>query len=149
LRRYTYVILYILIFIVLLNTSSFITEIVSSQAQEPLYVMFIWHFHQPWYFGENDSYMILPWVRLHSVGNYFKMGYILSKYPDVKAVFTFSGSLITQIVAYLNGSKDLRQILSEKIAEGVKLSDKEIYDIVKIPGGFFDINWGRIVDVVP
>jgi alpha-amylase/alpha-mannosidase (GH57 family) len=77
------------------------------------------------------------------------MGYILSKYPDIHVVFTFSGSLLVQIEAYLNGSRDLRQVLSEKIASGERLSAEDIYDVVKIPGGFFDINWNRIVDQVP
>ena len=140
----------------ILSISLMILVILSSQTillifsqQEPLYLIFIWHFHQPWYYGENDSYFILPWVRLHSVGNYFKMAYIVSKYPDIKVTFTFSGSLLDQINAYLSGVRDLRQILSIKVAENQSLSPDEIYQIISIPGGFFDINWGRIVDIVP
>ncbi len=118
--------------------------------QEPLYVSLIWHYHQPWYYSASEDFFILPWVRLHSVGNYYKMSYILSKYPEVRATFTFSGSLIVQLMDYVNGGlMDLRQLISWKIARGESLSAIEIYSILKIPGGFFDINWGRVVERIP
>ncbi|MGC9069117.1 MAG: glucodextranase DOMON-like domain-containing protein [Thermoprotei archaeon] len=116
---------------------------------KPLYVMFIWHYHQPWYYNENDSYFILPWVRMHTVGNYYKMGYILSKYSDIKVTFTFSGSLLVQLLDYLNGRMDYRELISWKIANGSSLSIGERFSMLQIPGGFFDINWNRIVNVVP
>lgn len=118
--------------------------------QEPLYVSIIWHYHQPWYYSTSEEHFILPWVRLHSVGNYYKMGYILSKYPEVRATFTFSGSLIEQLIDYVDrGLMDLRQSISWRIASGESLNAVEIYSILKIPGGFFDINWGRIVERIP
>lgn len=123
---------------------------VRTESSEPLYVMFIWHYHQPWYYSANESYFILPWVRMHSVGNYYKMAYILSKYPSIKVTFTFSGSLIVQLKDYVEkGIMDVRQILSWKIANGEELTAKDIYDMLKIPGGFFDINWARIVEQIP
>ncbi|ADM27517.1 glycoside hydrolase family 57 [Ignisphaera aggregans DSM 17230] len=121
----------------------------SIEGQEPIYLAFIWHFHQPWYLDEYNSSFLLPWVRMHSIGNYFKMAYILSKYPSVKVVFTFPGSLLKQLELYLSGIKDYRLIISEKIAYGESLSIDEKIDMLRIPGGFFDINWNRIVDIVP
>ena len=121
-----------------------------TQDDEPLYVMFIWHFHQPWYYDPNNESFILPWVRMHSVGNYYKMAYILQKFPEVKVTFTFSGSLLTQLLDYVNTEKrDHRFELSLKLAEGGELSVEEKFSMLQIPGGFFDINWRRIVDVVP
>ena len=121
----------------------------AQQPSEPLYVAFIWHYHQPWYYSADGTYFVLPWVRMHSVGNYYKMAYILSKYPDIKVTFTFSGSLIVQIGDYLNGMKDVRQEISMKLASGEELSVDEKFSMLQIPGGFFDINWARIVEVVP
>ncbi len=123
---------------------------VRSESSEPLYVMFIWHYHQPWYYSANESYFILPWVRMHSVGNYYKMAYILSKYPSIKVTFTFSGSLITQLKDYVErGVMDVRQIISWKIANGEELTAADIYNMLRIPGGFFDVNWARIVEQIP
>jgi alpha-amylase/alpha-mannosidase (GH57 family) len=121
-----------------------------SREAEPLYLIIIWHYHQPWYYDVTGGSLVLPWVRMHSVGNYYKMAYILSKYPDVKVSFTFSGSLLAQLKAYVDGNvTDLRQQLSWKIARGDSLSVDERFSMLQIPGGFFDINWNRIVNVVP
>jgi len=125
------------------------SSVAQQVSDEPLYVAFIWHYHQPWYYSADGTYFILPWVRMHSVGNYYKMAYILSKYPDIKVTFTFSGSLIVQINDYLKGMKDIRQEISQKLANGEELSTDEKFSMLQIPGGFFDINWARIVDAVP
>ncbi|RLE85768.1 MAG: pullulanase, partial [Thermoprotei archaeon] len=77
------------------------------------------------------------------------MAYILSRYPSVKVTFTFSGSLLSQMLGYLKGYQDYRQVLSWKIANGEKLTLNEKVDMLRIPGGFFDISWARIVNVVP
>ena len=115
---------------------------------KPLNVIIVWHYHQPWYYGENDSYFILPWVRMHSVGNYYKMALILSKYPEVKATFTFSGSLLHQLLSAANGVMDLRQIISWKIVNGTATT-RELFEMLRIPGGFFDINWANILELSP
>jgi len=119
------------------------------QSSGTLYVVLIWHYHQPWYYDVNGTSFLLPWTRMHTVGNYYKMAYILSKHPDVKATFTFSGSLVQQILDYNSGVKDYRLILSEKIAEGQPLTTEEKFSMLSMPGGFFDVNWDRVVNVVP
>jgi alpha-amylase/alpha-mannosidase (GH57 family) len=121
-----------------------------AQQREPLNVIIIWHFHQPWYYSASGNDFLLPWVRMHSVGNYYKMGYILSKHPDVKVSFTFSGSLLVQLLDYVNkGLMDKREEVSWKIARGEELSPYEKFSMLQMPGGFFDINWERVVNVVP
>ena len=145
----SYRILFAFLLLIVMTSTLHTYEPLIRGDSEPLYLIIIWHYHQPWYYSEDGTHFILPWVRLHSVGNYYKMAYILSKYPSVKSTFTFSGSLLLQIEAYLNGTRDSRQILSLKVANGENLTSREIYDIVKIPGGFFDISWRRVVDVVP
>ena len=116
---------------------------------DKIYVAFIWHYHQPWYYSPDESYFTLPWVRMHSVGNYYKMAYILSKYPQVKVTFTFSGSLLEQLVDYVeNGKMDKRQVISWRLVNGTITVD-DVFDMLRIPGGFFDINWARIVEKSP
>lgn len=134
--------------LVLLVVFSIMVSIPRAEAQK-IYVAIIWHYHQPWYYSSDETYFILPWVRMHGVGNYYKMAYILSKYPDIKVTFTFSGSLLYQLVDYVkNGKMDLRQIISWKVVNGT-LSKDDVFEMLKIPGGFFDINWARIVERSP
>ncbi|ADG91565.1 glucodextranase DOMON-like domain-containing protein [Thermosphaera aggregans] len=121
----------------------------TESAQEKIYLALVWHYHQPWYYSVDESYFTLPWVRMHSVGNYYKMAYILSKYPDVRATFTFSGSLLEMLVDYVeDGKMDVRQIISWKIVNGT-VNKTEVFSMLRTPGGFFDINWNRIVNVIP
>lgn len=118
------------------------------QAQEPkpLNLIIIWHFHQPFYYSPTENKYILPWVRMHSVGNYYKMALIVSNYPDIKVTFTFTGSLMQQLNDYVeNNATDVRQDISWKIANGTELTIDEEFSMLEVPGGFFDINWDRIV----
>jgi len=140
-----YFLVFLFIFIISLES---IALNVTGQQSKPLYVAIVWHYHQPWYYDVNGTAFILPWTRMHTVGNYYKMAYILSKYPQVKATFTFSGSLIQQILDYNHGVKDYRQIISEKIANGQSLTLEEKFSMLVMPGGFFDVNWDRVVNVV-
>lgn len=123
-------------------------NIVYSEGQK-IYVAIIWHYHQPWYYSPDELNFTLPWVRMHSVGNYYKMAYILSQYPEIKVTFTFSGSLIWQILDYVeNGKMDAREILTWKVINGT-ITKEDVYQMLRIPGGFFDINWARIVNRSP
>ena len=122
---------------------------IAGQQSKPLYVAIIWHYHQPWYYDVNGTAFLLPWTRMHTVGNYYKMASILSRYPDIKVTFTFSGSLIQQILDYNKGVEDYREIISEKIAKGQTLTVEEKFSMLSMPGGFFDVNWDRVVNIVP
>ncbi|MEM1845850.1 MAG: glucodextranase DOMON-like domain-containing protein [Desulfurococcaceae archaeon] len=138
-------VLAILMLLTIIVSSSALIRQTSGQ-QEKIYVAFIWHYHQPWYYSIDETYFELPWVRMHSVGNYYKMAYILSKYPNIRVTFTFSGSLLEQIIDIIeNRKKDVRWIISEKIINGT-VTEEDVFNMLRIPGGFFDINWARIVD---
>ncbi len=138
----------VILILILVSIASYTSYIASGQGGK-LYIMFIWHYHQPWYYNANETGFVLPWVRMHTIGNYYKMAYILSKHPDIKVTFTFSGSLLVQLRDYVDkGLMDYRQVISWKIANGEPLTAREVYDMIKIPGGFFDINWPRIVDQI-
>ena len=115
--------------------------------EKPLNVIIVWHNHQPFYENPLKKEFILPWVRLHAVKDYWRMPYLVSKYPDVKVTFDLSGSLMQQLIDYQNGEKDIREILSEIPAS--KLTDNQKWEIIQVPGGFFDINWDHIVKKVP
>ncbi|MGB9816347.1 MAG: glucodextranase DOMON-like domain-containing protein [Desulfurococcaceae archaeon] len=144
-----YVRVFSVILLVSMLFSLFIVAPRVDSANSKIYIAFVWHYHQPWYYSVDESYFVLPWVRMHSVGNYYKMAYILSKYPDVKATFTFSGSLLEMLVDYVySGKMDLRQLISWRIVNGT-VNETDVFSMLKIPGGFFDVNWNRVVNVIP
>lgn len=67
----------------------------------PLKVAILWHYHQPYY--EKDGELILPWVRLHGVKDYWDLPELFHEYPDVKHTVNLVPSLSMQIDDYING----------------------------------------------
>src|SRR5438876_10534076 len=64
---------------------------------KPLHVAFIWHMHQPYYKDDLTNTYLLPWVRLRSAKDYYKMPALLDAYPKVRATFNLVPSLLAQI----------------------------------------------------
>ena len=128
------------VFLVFLIFGSFVGMYGYAKAEEakPLNVVIVWHMHQPFYYDPINDQFVLPWVRLHAARDYWMMPAILSKYPDVHATIDLSGSLIQQIVMYMQGKMDLREAITEKIAEGKTLTTDEKWIMLQAPGGFFD-----------
>ncbi|GEM_PF-521425 len=116
-------------------------------AQKPLNVIILWHNHQPFYKNPLSNEYILPWVRLHGVKDYYRMPYVVSKYPDIKVSFDLSGSLIAQLKDYINGAEDDRERISLTPVKKLTVTDK--WEMLQIPGGFFDINWDHILKKIP
>src|SRR6267143_1239722 len=67
---------------------------------KPLHVAFVWHMHQPYYKDDLTNTYLLPWVRLRSAKDYFKMPALLDAYPKIRATFNLVPSLLAQIEDY-------------------------------------------------
>ncbi len=138
----------ILIFFLVFTLSGTIFSSFGCRPKEkPLNVIIVWHNHQPFYKNPISGEYILPWVRLHGVKDYYRMPYIVSHYPDIKVTFDLSGSLISQIQEYLRGAEDEREIISDTPVKNITNVQK--WEMLQIPGGFFDINWDNILKKVP
>ncbi len=77
----------------------------SRSGGDALDVLFIWHFHQPYYGIPDAEEFVLPWVRLHAVKSYYDMGRLLERWPRISATVNFSGSLLRQIREYVDHDK--------------------------------------------
>ena len=75
---------------------------------DPVYLAIIWHQHQPVYYQDPETgVFVKPWVRLHAAKDYVDMAAILQEYPDIKATFNLTPSLIRQLDALSAGATDL------------------------------------------
>jgi alpha-amylase/alpha-mannosidase (GH57 family) len=74
-------------------------------AQSPMYLQFVWHFHQPYYGLPEWPASALPWVRLHAIKSYYDMGRTLWEHPRLRCTVNFSGSLLRQIEEYVTEGK--------------------------------------------
>ncbi len=61
--------------------------------------------HQPDYRG-SDGVMIMPWVFLHAIKDYYEMPWLLSIYKGLKATFNISPPLIEQLNLYRDPLKN-------------------------------------------
>ncbi|NIM93532.1 MAG: glycoside hydrolase [Anaerolineales bacterium] len=101
-----------------------------------LYVAIIWHQHQPVYFKDSETGIYeKPWVRVHATKDYLDMAMTVEVYPDVRATFNLTPSLILQLEDFSDGAKDLYWVKAEIPAEELSDNDKRF-----ILERFFDTN---------
>src|SRR5258705_300197 len=93
---------------------------------KPIHVAFVWHMHQPYYKDDLTSTYLLPWVRLRSSKDYYKMPALLDGYPKVHATFNLVPSLLAQIEDYgKDESVDLFLNLSRRPAGELSVEERE------------------------
>ncbi len=66
----------------------------------PTYLMLLWHMHQPFYKDVAEDVYTMPWVRLHTLKDYYGMVAIMRDFPSVHATFNMVPSLVLQIEDY-------------------------------------------------
>ncbi len=65
-----------------------------------LYLLFLWHMHQPNYKNPLTGYYEMPWVFLHAIKDYYEMPWHVSRFSSVKVTFNLVPSLIKQLLDY-------------------------------------------------
>jgi alpha-amylase/alpha-mannosidase (GH57 family) len=65
--------------------------------EKKVYLLFVWHMHQPDYYDPEYGECVLPWVRLHGCKGYGDMPFYMAAHPGVKATFNFSGTLLREL----------------------------------------------------
>ena len=104
--------------------------------EKPIYLSIIWHQHQPVYFKDPQTGVyVKPWVRVHASKDYVDMAAILEEYPEIKATFNLTPSLIGQLDDMTAGAKDLYWVISEVPAEQLTDDQKQF-----LLDRFFDTN---------
>ncbi len=88
-----------------------------------LYLLFLWHMHQPWYINPLSGFFEMPWVFLHGIKDYYDMPWMLSNYK-LKATFNLVPSLIKQLEIYIE-NPDKCYLLKTLRKQVNDLSDEE------------------------
>ena len=108
-------------------------------------LLFLWHFHQPYYSTPGRTSNTLPWVRLHAIKSYYDMGRTLEEHPEIRCVVNFSGSLLEQFREYLEvGKRDSWWYLTQKPAANLNDPDK-----LHLLRHFFSIDWETCIKPLP
>lgn len=112
---------------------------------KPLNVAFVWHMHQPFYKDLATGEIILPWVRLHAIKDYFDLPSLLDQYPKIRQTFNLVPSLLMQIEEYASGSfKEKHFAVAKKDPEALSFEEK-----VFMLKDFFILCWDTMVKPYP
>ncbi len=79
-----------------------------------LYLLFLWHMHQPEYKNPLTDTYEMPWTFLHCIKDYYEMPWHISRFKNIKATFNLVPSLIKQIQDYTNKDVKDKFLLSLK-----------------------------------
>ena len=121
------------------------TELIIEETKDTpeLYVMLLWHQHQPYYPKDTDGYFSKPWVRLHATKDYLDMVEMVQDFEGLQVTFNLTPTLMNQLNELSNGSKDIYWVHTE--IEANKLTNEQ-KDFIR--DRFFDIN-SRIINTYP
>ncbi len=69
-----------------------------------IYLVLLWHMHQPYYKDLVSGDYRLPWVRMHALKDYYGMVKLLDEFPHVHQNFNLVPSLLVQMQDYAAGT---------------------------------------------
>ena len=69
-----------------------------------IYLLLLWHMHQPYYKDLVSGEYRLPWVRMHALKDYYGMVKLLDEFPNVHQNFNLVPSLLVQLQDYAAGT---------------------------------------------
>ena len=108
-------------------------------------ICFLWHMHQPYYTDPVSGSASMPWVRLHATKAYYDMAYGLEKFPEIKATFNFTPSLLRQLQEIGSGTvRDLFLEYAQRPAADLHPEEKAF-----LVRHFFSANWATMVRPYP
>lgn len=114
-------------------------------ADNPLYIAFLWHMHQPCYKNPFSGIYTLPWVRLHGVKDYLDTLKILEDFPNIRQTFNVVPSLLDQLNDYIeNRAMDRHLELTLKSPGDITPEEKMF-----VVENFFLANWDTMVKPFP
>ena len=135
----------ILVFAAVLGGCATSRELQAAEDGDIIYLNLTWHQHQPLYYEDPETGIVTrPWVRVHATKDYYDMVSILEEYPEVKVTVNLTPVLLRQLDAFVNGTRDIYWVLSEKPAAQLTEEDKRF-----ILERFFDANWNNMIRRYP
>jgi alpha-amylase/alpha-mannosidase (GH57 family) len=112
---------------------------------KPISLVFVWHFHQPYYRDVISGRCFFPWVRLHGIKDYYDLPAMLESYPNLKQNFNLVPSLIEQLELYTQEkASDVFLDVTKKPVAELTPEDKQF-----LLHHFFFANWDTMVNPYP
>ena len=111
----------------------------------PVPLAIIWHQHQPYYKDLASGEMILPWVRLHGIKDYYGMARLIHEFPGLNCTINLVPSMISQLLDYVE--KDATDPFLRRTV--INADSLNLEDASFILDHFFMANWDHMIRVHP
>lgn len=115
-------------------------------ADDPLYIAFLWHMHQPYYKDPISGETTMPWVRLHAIKDYLDMVQILEDFPNIHQTFNVVPSLLEQLEGLLNPGSRKDNAFELTLKKSADLTENDKAFLLK---NFFMANWETMIRPFP
>ncbi|MCZ7645112.1 MAG: glycoside hydrolase family 57 protein [Planctomycetota bacterium] len=100
-----------------------------------------WHQHQPYYKDQGTGEMVMPWVRLHGIKDYYGMARLIQMFPGMRCTINLVPSMVAQVLDYVeHGATDPYLRRTEMPADALSAEDAQF-----VLDGFFMAHWDRMV----
>jgi alpha-amylase/alpha-mannosidase (GH57 family) len=106
---------------------------------------FLWHQHQPYYPDDVTGENPMPWVRLHSVKDYYGMAMHLLEVPEMRCTINLVPSLVHQIRGYTERNASDRHLDVSRIPAADLTEDQALF----VVGDFFMANPDTMIRPFP
>jgi len=118
---------------------------IQPKKNDPLYILILWHMHQPIYRRVRQDGFLLPWVRLHALKDYYDMVDVVREFPPVHVTFNLVPSLLEQLEDYSERAmEDDFLIISRKKSDKLTVDDK-----LFLLKNFFSLNFDHMIQPFP
>ncbi len=108
-------------------------------------IALVWHQHQPYYKDLQSGEMLLPWVRLHGIKDYYGMARLISEFPGMRCTINLVPSMLSQLEDYVE--RDATDpFLRRTVIHADALSELDTHFILD---HFFMAQWDRMIRVHP
>jgi len=108
-------------------------------------VAILWHQHQPYYKDLATGELVMPWVRLHGVKDYYGMAKLVEQCPGMRCTINLVPCMLAQLLDYVeHGATDPFLRHTELPAE-----EAQEKDAIFILDHFFMAQWDRMIRVHP
>lgn len=115
-------------------------------SENPLYIAFVWHMHQPFYKDLISGETTLPWVRLHAIKDYLDMVEFLQGFPTLHQTFNLVPSLIEQLERLLEPNVQKDKFFELTLKKPQDLTEAEKIFLLR---NFFMANWETMIKPFP
>ena len=111
----------------------------------PIPLAIIWHQHQPYYKDLSTGELLLPWVRLHGIKDYYGMAKLISEFPGMNCTINLVPSMLDQLLDYTErGATDPFLRRTEIPADALSAKDAHF-----VLDHLFMAQWDRMIRIYP